>query len=72
MTDHPKPKPRIEGETDETRLSTWGETWTHVIVRTRWIVSCPCHMNADYAIAVVPSWEAALEIVRVHLERSHA
>jgi len=62
----PDPKPKVES-LDVEILSTWGGEWR--LAKVRWRVSCPC-MKAP-GLAVVPSWDAALEIALLHGRTFH-
>lgn len=66
-----RPKPRVESDLQEAIVSTWDGSVVRRDLRILWRVVCPCHCGGDFAIAVVPSWDAALEIALYHGEGFH-
>jgi hypothetical protein len=64
-----EPKPKIEGYAETHVLTNFDHTFRKVISRTDWLVSCACQPNRG--IALVPSWDAALEIALLHGRKVH-
>lgn len=62
-------KPRVEAEIEGVRV--WGRA-EPIFYSIRWFVSCPCWTDKfQRYIAIVPSWEAAIEIALAHGKAFH-
>lgn len=64
-------KPKIQSEVEEIEIRSWGAGFAIRRAHVRWVVSCPCHRRGEFAIVILPSWEAALDVALLHWRTFH-
>lgn len=65
-------KPKIEGLVETAEIRNFSGVFRRLLTSTLWRVSCPCHRRGEYAIALVATWNEALDRALEHGRTFHA